>query len=707
MSFINKDLRSMVTLRALVAVGLACLTLAADPGSAFGLRGWVLLAFLLSNAAVLAVRRPGSGRVLDLALITLDTAILSVFLYPHGGSNLALVFFMVLLLVALGRGKPVQLVSATIVAGLDGWLAVRTGAPISPALLLRLPFFYSVALYYGSFVDRVRDEREEAQRVRAESEELRTVVTILEDIGSSIDLESVMKRVVQQIAGVVPAERVSVLLLDQQGRTATVVACNDQVTPGRIEIDLDRYPEIRMAVDDRKLVVLEDLLRHPVVEPVREQLRHIGFNSVMVIPLIFGDEALGSLVLKASSFQMRFRTDQVRFCQAVATAAANALKNSLLHREATRLADRYRSTTAELENILGQSPDLIVTTDAEGRVLRWNRGAERLLGHMADEVYGRPIGDFVSGWSEGAVTRALAADGRWCDHQAELRRANGSTLETDLTVVPLGDADRNGLLVVARDVTEINAGRRALMHADRLTGLGEIISGVAHELKNPLAGVLGHAQLLESEELGDNARRDVRSIVENARRCRRVVRNLLGFARRHREEEVLAPITGVLDTVLDLCSYQTKTQNIRVEREYAPALPLTVLDPHRMEHVFVNLVQNAMHALARDGRGGTIRVGASHENGELVIVVSDDGPGIPSDLAAGIFDPFFTTKTEGTGLGLSIAAGIVADHGGRMAHHPVPGGGASFYVYLPVREDASDEDAGEDIDPAAAADGAA
>jgi PAS domain S-box-containing protein len=510
---------------------------------------------------------------------------------------------------------------------------------------------------------------------------------ILEDISASLDLDSVLSRVVDQIARVVPADRVSILLLNREGRSATVVACTEGVKPGTIQIDLERYPEIRKALRERKRVVVEDLLQSDLLEPVRESLRHIGFNSVMVIPLIFGSEALGSLVLKAASYQMKFEPDQVRFCQAAATAAANALKNSVLHHEAKEAAACHRATAVELQNILDHSPDLIVTSDDQGRIERWNRGAELVLGTLAEEARGRGLADFYPRWREGDTAEGLTSKGYWVDHEAVLRHAEGHPVQADLTVVPLQDDD-GGFLLVGRDVTELNASRRALQHADRLTGLGEVISGVAHGLKNPLAGVLGHAQLLESlEGLGEPALGHVRSIVENARRCRRVVRNLLGFARTHEPQETLASITQVLDTVLDLCSYQLKTQNIRVERDYADDLPATFMDAHRMEHVFVNLVQNAVHALARQEGPGTIEVRARLQAGELIVVVADDGPGVSPDTQERIFEPFFTTKGEGTGLGLSIAAAIVAEQGGSMAYHPVPGGGASFRVRLPVRSE--------------------
>jgi signal transduction histidine kinase len=280
------------------------------------------------------------------------------------------------------------------------------------------------------------------------------------------------------------------------------------------------------------------------------------------------------------------------------------------------------------------------------------------------------------------------------DHEAVLERADGREVEIDLTVVPLRSEleQETGLLLVGRDVTEMNANRRALQRADRLSGLGEIVSGVAHELKNPLSGVLGHAQLLSlREELGPDARRDAQRIVENAKRCRRIVRNLLDFARRRAPEESLVSVGDLLETVLELSSYQLKTQDVRVVHEIDPRLPPTVLDPHRMEQVFLNLIQNAALSLAGEDRQGTITVRAHETRGEILVEIEDDGPGVPADIREKIFEPFYSTRqAEGTGLGLSIAVGIVEEHGGRLELASGEGRGALFRVYLPRRDAAAE-----------------
>lgn len=690
------ELRTALTLRALVALGIALLVLSNRPLWMPGapvtpqLGDWVLLGFLLSNVPILvAGRRVWRWRAFELVLVTLDTFALTTMLYPLGGSRVALVFFLVLLLVAVERGRPAQLLGATAVAGLDVAFAVAAGAAVTPALLLRVPFFYAVALYYAYFVSRAQREREMAERAHTESRELRWVVEILDDVTSALSLPDVMGKVVARLSAIVPVERISVLQLESDRGSAKVLASSDVPDFEPLQIDLGKYPEVREALRRREMILIEDASNHELLEPVRERIQGLPFNSLLVIPLVFGDEALGSLILRAASHHMKIDADQTRFCQAVANASANAVKNALLYSEVAREASRARDMAAELQNILDHSPDLVITTDAEGRVHRWNYGAERMLGWARGEVQGKPVGGFVKQLGASAACERVCEGEFLVDHEAVLERADGREVEVDLTVVPLrSETDREtGLLLVGRDVTELNANRRALQRADRLSGLGEIVSGVAHELKNPLSGVLGHAQLLSLREgLGADARRDAQRIVENAKRCRRIVRNLLDFSRRRAPEECLVSVGDLLETVLELSSYQLKTQEIRVVHEIDPRLPPTVLDPHRMEQVFLNLIQNAALSLARDESGGTITIRAREENGEILVEIADDGPGVPADIREKIFEPFFSTRqSEGTGLGLSIAVGIVEEHGGRLELAPDMGRGATFRVFLPLR----------------------
>lgn len=226
-----------------------------------------------------------------------------------------------------------------------------------------------------------------------------------------------------------------------------------------------------------------------------------------------------------------------------------------------------------------------------------------------------------------------------------------------------------------------------LMQSEKLSSLGEIISGVAHELNNPLATVMGFSELLLGKEHAKGAREQLEIINESSHRCKRIVDNLLTFARSYKPEKSYSDLNMVISGTLDLKQYHLRADNIDVETELDPALPKTMLDEHQFQQVFLNLINNAQHAIAEKENGrGRITITSSSEKDIIRIKISDTGKGIPADVAKKIFDPFFTTKEvgKGTGLGLSISFGIIKEHGGNIFAASKPDEGATFVIELPV-----------------------
>jgi CheY-like chemotaxis protein/anti-sigma regulatory factor (Ser/Thr protein kinase) len=228
------------------------------------------------------------------------------------------------------------------------------------------------------------------------------------------------------------------------------------------------------------------------------------------------------------------------------------------------------------------------------------------------------------------------------------------------------------------------------VQAEKLTALGEVVSGVAHELNNPLAGVLGYAQLLMRGPMEGRHQRSVERILDAALRCQKIVQNLLAFSRRSPSEKRSLGLNGLVDKALDLKEYDLRTAQIEVVRDLEPDLPKTMLDFNQMQQVLLNLIQNAQYAMARHRGKGRLVLRTRHRGSVVELRVEDDGPGIAREHLARIFDPFFTTKPigEGTGLGLSISYGIVRDHGGRIWAESDPGRGTTLVVEVPVRQEA-------------------
>ncbi len=222
-----------------------------------------------------------------------------------------------------------------------------------------------------------------------------------------------------------------------------------------------------------------------------------------------------------------------------------------------------------------------------------------------------------------------------------------------------------------------------LLQSEKMSAVGQLIAGVAHELNNPLTAILGYAQLLESEGLPERAADFVSKLFKQAQRTHRVVQNLLSFARQRKPQKELVDICKVLDETLALRDYDLKVNDIQVQREIEAGLPAVTADPHQLEQVFLNIINNGVDAMLEAGRGGALKVRVFAHEGNVITEFQDSGPGIKEPNR--IFDPFYTTKSvgKGTGLGLSICYGIIKEHGGDISARNRDSGGAVIQVRLP------------------------
>ncbi len=251
------------------------------------------------------------------------------------------------------------------------------------------------------------------------------------------------------------------------------------------------------------------------------------------------------------------------------------------------------------------------------------------------------------------------------------------------------------LCVQATDVDQHPGGNwlpleAKLLQTEKMAALGHLVSGIAHELNNPLTAIMGYAQLLLGHGLGPLQLSEAEKVYQEAERARRIVKNLLYFARENKPERTRVDLNEIVERTLALRSYELRVENIVVETELDRGIPATMADPYQLQQVVLNLVVNAEQALLEERGRGHVRIRTSHSslpNGERILLeIADDGPGIPQADASRIFDPFFTTKPPGvgTGLGLSIVYGIVQQHGGEVTFENQPGAGVNFMVDLPV-----------------------
>jgi two-component system NtrC family sensor kinase len=260
------------------------------------------------------------------------------------------------------------------------------------------------------------------------------------------------------------------------------------------------------------------------------------------------------------------------------------------------------------------------------------------------------------------------------------------------SAAPIVDDKGNiiGVVLVFRDVSERRQMQEQLVQSDKLAALGQLVSGVAHELNNPLTAVMGYTELiLMRNQLDIELREQLTFVHQESERTRRIVQNLLSFARQHKPMRTFVNINDILERTLGLRNYELRSRDISVIREYSE-LPGVFADSHQLQQVFLNIIINAEQEMDQVSSLGQLRIktemSANNEAAAVLITVEDNGPGIAPDHLGKVFDPFFTTKDvgKGTGLGLSISYGIIKEHGGTIRVESPYGGGARFIIELPV-----------------------
>jgi PAS domain S-box-containing protein len=357
------------------------------------------------------------------------------------------------------------------------------------------------------------------------------------------------------------------------------------------------------------------------------------------------------------------------------------------HGEAQQ-ADRKRRLLAAATE---QADELISIMRPDGGMEHANDAFCRALGFKPGEVVQMTAADFMAEQSRtqvDTIVDAVRSDRIWRGTIVR-RRNNGTTFLSSCTVTSLADdAGRiTQLVAVERDITRETELRNQLIHAERLAAAGQLVSGVAHELNNPLQSVIGFAELLIDDEHRPEAKADLQQIHSEANRAAKIVRNLLAFVRRSASERVRADLNELVQSAVALRAYEFGVANIELDVQYGKDIPPVLVNREEIQQVLLNLLLNAEHAMKSGQGSGRVTIRTIGRETDVSVEVQDDGPGVPPSVAGRIFEPFFSTKEvgQGTGLGLSIALGIVEAHGGTltlMDRSP----GACFRLTLPTAD---------------------
>jgi two-component system nitrogen regulation sensor histidine kinase GlnL len=355
----------------------------------------------------------------------------------------------------------------------------------------------------------------------------------------------------------------------------------------------------------------------------------------------------------------------------------------------------------DLRSVLEAVLDGVLVVDAEGRVELSNSEACRLLATSAESTLAQPLETIVGPrHAIAALTRGVLESGRaaaW--REIPLAQRFGSELLVDAAAAPLFDADGkpDGVVLMLRDRTIQNSLQLLVSEREALESFGRIAAGVAHEVKNPLGGIRGAAEILASRASDAKTLDAAELIVREVDRIATLVDDLMVFT--HGEDLHCAPVNihFVLDGVLDLLAMDPLSAGVRVKRRFDPSIPELLADADRLTQVFLNLARNALQAM--EGRGGALSIttrmsldhhfsvaGAGEEHAPTLLVeIADEGPGIPPALLARLATPFFTTRAEGTGLGLAVSRHWVSRHGGTLRIESTPGEGTCVRIALPLR----------------------
>ncbi len=240
-------------------------------------------------------------------------------------------------------------------------------------------------------------------------------------------------------------------------------------------------------------------------------------------------------------------------------------------------------------------------------------------------------------------------------------------------------------------VSTLKNTQEQLIQSEKLSAVGEFVAGVAHELNNPLAAVMGFSEMLREADVDAKYRRHLDLIFKAAQRCQKIVQSLLSFARHQKPERKPASVNELVEAVLEIVAYPLRTSNVEVITRLQSNLPAVLADSHQIQQVLLNIINNARQAMEGHQRDGQIKINTETSDANVRIIIQDNGPGIPEENLRRIFDPFFTTKEvgKGTGLGLSLCYGIIKEHGGNISVTSRRGEGATFVIELPIAQGTS------------------
>lgn len=524
-------------------------------------------------------------------------------------------------------------------------------------------------------------------------------------LSATLKLAELYPMVHMQCQRVLPVDAFYVALYDEGAATIAFPYCYDQ---GVVELN-DVLP-LGHGPTSHVIRTRQPYLVTATDDPIQRLGDAFGnvdrpSGSAIHVPLLAGNRVIGAL--SAQSYGTAdYDYEDVAVLVTIASQTAVTMENIHLY---TEVQNRER----RLAEIVEATPDMMIVVDADRKLMLMNDAGERLLGYGPSELVGHPLEDLFPPDLSGdlqAVLRQIESEDLVRDWETFACARNSERVPVSVSVGALRASEGRveGIVAVARDLRDRRRLEQQLVQAERLSAVGGLVAGVAHELNNPLTTVLGFSELLLRADLDPELARDAHYIHQAAERCKRIVADLLSFARAPKSTRVPEDLNRLVQRVLALMGYVVRGAGVAIELDLDPALHFVALDAHQIQQVLFNLLQNALQAMDGQANPRWIKVSTTRRGSVVQLRVADNGPGIAPDNLHRLFEPFFSTKDvgQGTGLGLSLAYSAVREHGGTIHVRNIPGAGAEFIVELPFVDQVAPDEQPEakqivaDLDPA-------
>ncbi len=649
--------------------------------------------------------RGGDGPLLLFTAGLLVACLLLEILFPWVPGGGALYVLPVLLGLRARSRRFVPIVSGSAAALLAA--GAMLGEPeVSPvtAVASRLPVL--VAIGVGAFLlsrhgrggELPKGESREITEPRPSEAELEKAGTRLRaqnavlvalaksKVLGSGDLEAALSELTKASAHALGCERVGVWRYDE-GRTR--MRCLDLYELGRgthsrgIELKAAEFPSYLQALDRERVIAAHDAHRDPRTRELSASyLTPLGIASTLQASLRLGGRMVGVICHEHVGPTRRWRAEEEHFAGSMGDFASLALETW----ERRRAEEALRASEALKGAILDTAFDAVITMDGEARVMEFNPAAERMFGHRRGDAIGRDLAELVIPPSlrrahrEGLARYLATGEGPVIGRTVELtgQRADGSEFPVEVVIARIPHPGAPVFTGFIRDITERKRAQEELGRREALASLGQMAALVAHEVRNPLAGIGGVVQILGSRLPADSSDRvAVTGVLRRIEALDAKIEGLLRFARPSQPRFAAISVHALLRDTAGLLAADKEMGDVEVS---ISGEDLTVPgDDDLLKEVFLNLFLNAAEAM--DHKGG-IRVAVSAGSDRCRIAVRDQGPGVPPQARARVFEPFFTTKPRGTGLGLAIARRVVEDHGGAIEISCPAEGGTTVTVSL-------------------------